>query len=95
MNKEHIFSVANERYGEPSQGMMLATECGELIAELGRRYIQGRIDDEALAGELADVSLMIDQVLFIYGSQFKSNVEAIKIEKLHRLAKRLGINEQN
>lgn len=92
MNKEHIFSVAIERYGEPSQGMMLATECGELIAELGRRYVQGRIDDDALAGELADVSLMIDQMLFIYGEGFNCHFESIKSEKLNRLAGRLGID---
>lgn len=88
MNEENILLQAIVEYGQDAQTDMMIEEMSELAKALlkHRRYPddEGTIDN--IREEMADVQIMLDQMQIIYGddSQYRA-------QKLHRLAKRLGI----
>jgi NTP pyrophosphatase (non-canonical NTP hydrolase) len=71
-------------WGEQHQLRMLTEECGELIAAVNQ-HERGRIGDEALASECADVLIMLAQARHILGKKFDVQLE-VKLTRLeHRL----------
>lgn len=74
------------RYGWDAQHRMTIEECGELIVALC--HIQrGRIPVSELAGEIADVRIMLAQLELLYDC--RDAVEAATRQKLSRLKRRL------
>lgn len=83
MTDDEIYREALDRFGEGVQAGMAMTEAGELIAALGRHYIQQRENAEGVIDELADVSIMLDQMSIVFGTE---KVASRKAEKLARFA---------
>ena len=76
-----IFDKALSTYGIDKQKWMLVEECGELLNALAK-HIRGRGSFEELNTELADVSIMIEQIALFYGWEEFLEERAIKIERL-------------
>lgn len=80
-----LYTDAIRVWGEHLQIFVLAEECNELSAQICRA-IRGRMDKNALAEEIADVGIMLEQVALWVGEDV---VQHHRIKKLHRLRARL------
>jgi NTP pyrophosphatase (non-canonical NTP hydrolase) len=81
----NLYKEAIEKWGEEAQVNMLNEECGELIAAVAQ-FKRGRTSHHDVMTELADASIMIEQIATImnyddYGKE--------KDRKLNRLKERL------
>lgn len=80
-----LFSKALEKWGVPAQQKMLMEEVGELFSAIGK-FDRMRVEAKDVITELADVSIMVEQMatLFGYGA-----FEKEREYKLNRLKERL------
>lgn len=85
MNENEILREAIEKYGRDAQILMCCEECGELITSLMQHY-RGRVTDEDVATEIADVMIMCKQMSLLFGDE---KVKEQKEYKLKRLTERL------
>ena len=79
-------------YGKEAQTIVAIEELAELQKEL-TKALRGKMNKEHLTEELADVSLMMTQVLDMYGIDYEDVIKAkdIKIARLeYRLDKEKG-----
>lgn len=83
---EFVFSKAIEKYGKEAQKLKAIEELGELVQALARD-LEGHPNPENLAEEMADVSIMLDQLKEIY--QNAEAVELIRKLKARRLLYRM------
>lgn len=81
MQLEEIYQATLDKWGEDAQYDQAVEECAELIAAL-KHFRRGKIGRQAVIGELADVSLMIGQLTWMFGS---NEVEAAIKKKLAKL----------
>lgn len=86
-NRSTIYSLALKTFGPKAQALKLMEEAAELAAAAARN-MNGLGSEVDLAGELADVEIMIEQ--------FRLNgmglmIDYHKQQKLERLAERLGV----
>jgi len=88
-DEEKILMQALSTYGVAAQEMMLFEECGELINAVAKTH-RNRASDADVITELADVSIIIDQMAMYYG---KEAFLREKERKLVRLNKRLNLND--
>ena len=91
MDKEkcEIYKAALEKYGVGAQIGMLTEECGELLSAINK-FNRSRCSSDDVLTELADVSIMVEQLSLIYGGYEKFQIENDK--KLIRLLKRINNN---
>ena len=87
--REKLYLNAILKYGLDKQIMTLFEECGELIDAMAKTY-RGRSTQEDVITELADVSIMVEQLAAFYGTD---RFEAEKERKLERLKNRLESKE--
>lgn len=74
-----------EHYGADNQHKQAIQECSELITAICHR-MDGRATDDAVIDELADVSIMVEQLANVYGrSRLESRIE----DKLRRQLERM------
>ncbi|MBR4533909.1 MAG: hypothetical protein IKO85_05130 [Bacteroidaceae bacterium] len=88
MNKQErkkIYNEAIKRYGIRNQKFMVMEECGELLNVLAKSN-RSRVTIPEIITELADVSIMVEQMAFFYGWD---EYLAEKVRKLERLQERL------
>ncbi|PLX87675.1 MAG: antitoxin [Desulfuromonas sp.] len=71
-------------WGEQAQYDQMIEECAELITAL-KHYQRGRIGKEALISELADVTLMVGQLTWMFGETEVEQAVEEKLQKLHQL----------
>lgn len=85
-----LFETAVEHWGVPAQILVLAEECSELSAA-ATRILTHKGTEEDLMSEMADVYLMLSQMVYALesGGQFDRIVEK-KIEKLKKRLKSQG-----
>ena len=76
-----IYNKALFTYGIVKQRWMLVEECGELLNELAKN-IRGRGSKEGIMTELADVSIMVEQIALFYGWDEFLEERTRKIERL-------------
>lgn len=86
-NRSAIYYLALKAFGPEAQALKLMEEAAELAAAAARN-MNGLGSEVDLAGELADVEIMIEQ--------FRLNgmglmIDFHKQKKLERLAERLGV----
>lgn len=81
-----ILEKAILRYGVSAQLGMFYEELAELVLAVNRRK-RGREDN--VAEEIADVLIMIKQIMLIFGIKAK-DVRKIRKQKIDRLEKRLN-----
>ena len=91
MDKEkcEIYKAALEKWGVGAQIGMLTEECGELLSAINK-FNRSRCSSDDVLTELADVSIMAEQLYLIYGGYEKFQIE--KDKKLIRLLKRINNN---
>ena len=85
LRKDIIIKSAVKKFGNLSQIEMAKEECAELIVAL-EHLRRGRVGEDAIITEIADVQIMMDQLAFIFGPD---KVEAERDRKLVRLEERL------
>ena len=85
--KCEIYKEALEKYGVGAQIGMLTEECGELLSAINK-FNRSRCSSDDVLTELADVSIMVEQLSLIYGGYEKFQIE--KDKKLIRLLKRIN-----
>ena len=78
-----LFSKALEKWGVPAQQKMLMEEVGELFSAIGK-FDRMRVED--VITELADVSIMVEQMATLFGYEA---FEKEREYKLNRLKERL------
>lgn len=85
IEKEELYLKAIDTWGQMPQINMVNEECGELITSLAR-YLRGRDTVDDVITEIADVSIMMEQMAVLFG---KEQFEKEKERKLQRLKERL------
>ena len=81
-----VLQSALDTYGFDAQLMMVIEESGELI-QAAAKFLGGREQSpKNLIGELADVSLMVDQMRLRWGPE----ISAARLIKLERLEQRMN-----
>lgn len=86
MKTGDLYAAAVKKYGKLSQLIMCMEEMAELTKELSKS-IRGADNSAAIAEEMADVEIMLEQLRLIYRN--RSEVDTVKADKLRRLAYRL------
>ena len=87
MNKQEILKLAIYTYGAQAQEMVLLEEMSELQKEICKHW-RGRDNTRAIAEEIADVEIMLEQMKMIF--QCDDAVKLYRIQKLKRLERRLS-----
>lgn len=93
MEKEkriETYKEAISKWGEDAQINMLYEECGELLTAVAR-FRRGRMNHQDVMTELADVSIMVEQLATMMSFE---DYEIEKDRKLIRLRKRLGLENK-
>jgi len=78
---EQVYRAALEKWGVEAQYDQAIEECAELIAAL-KHFKRDKIGEEQIISELADVTLMIGQLTFMFGDERVRAAVAQKLEKL-------------
>lgn len=78
---ERVYRAALEKWGVEAQYDQTIEECAELIAAL-KHFKRDKVDEEQIVSELADVTLMIGQLTWMFGEERVRAVVARKLEKL-------------
>lgn len=86
-HERKIFRRAINYYKANNQMRQLLEEMSELQKEVCK-YLRGRDTVEQIAEEIADVQIMLDQMILIFSCGGK--VQAARSFKVHRLAERLN-----
>jgi NTP pyrophosphatase (non-canonical NTP hydrolase) len=81
MDRSHIYRATLEKWGEKAQYEQMVEECAELIAAL-KHFERGKIERHDIIAELADVTLMVGQLTWMFG---EDEVAAAIDEKLAKL----------
>ena len=84
MKYEAIYRATLEKWGEQAQHDQAVEECAELIAAL-KHYRRNKIDKQAVIDELADVTLMIGQLTWMFGPDEVERAVKEKLSKLDNL----------
>lgn len=84
--KNQLFEQVLTKWGIINQVFMVMEECGELLNVLAKAK-RGRASKEEIITELADVSIMVEQMAFFYGEK---DFIIEKERKLQRLKERLN-----
>ena len=90
MNYQEVtdtYKQAIDTYGVRSQKLMAIEEMSELTKEICKDF-RGLLDREHLIEEMADVTIMLDQMLLIYKISGEE-VGLMRIKKVERLKERL------
>lgn len=87
-----LFQELIEEYGAKHQSMVCIEEMSELTKELVK-FERGENNHDQIAEETADVLIMLEQIIKIYGIADK--VESWKNEKLKRTKARLQLKRMS
>ena len=79
---------AIDHYGAKNQASQLMGEMGELAAELTRHFFQNRNREKEIAEEIADVQVMLEQMILHLG--IEGEVSEWRPNKLKRLGSRIN-----
>lgn len=81
-----LYKSVISKWGIIAQLWMCVEECSELLNAIAK-YKRGRGNESAVIEELADVSVMVDQLSLYFG---KAEFNRIKEAKLQRLYERVN-----
>lgn len=90
MNHKEIidtYKQAIETYGERAQKLMAIEEMSELTKEICKDF-RGKLNREHLVEEMADVLIMLDQLLLMYKVS-EEEIVSMCTRKMKRLKERL------
>lgn len=86
MQMEQLYQATINKWGEDAQYDQAVEECAELIAAL-KHFRRGKIDRQAVISELADVTLMLGQLSWMFGQEQVDEAIQSKLAKLDKLMK--------
>ncbi|MDX2494669.1 MAG: antitoxin [Desulfuromusa sp.] len=81
---EQLYQATLAKWGEEAQYDQAVEECAELIAAL-KHFRRGKVDQQAVIDELADVTLMLGQLTWMFGTKQVDEAVQDKLEKLNHL----------
>ena len=84
MQMEELYQATIDKWGEDAQYDQAVEECAELIAAL-KHFRRGKIDQQTLIEELADVTLMLGQLSWMFGQEQVDAAIKRKRAKLDKL----------
>ncbi len=79
-----IYQAALDKWGVEAQYDQAIEECAELIASL-KHLKRNKVDEQAIINEIADVTLMIGQLTYMFGEQKVEDAMQAKLVKLQEL----------
>jgi len=85
---KQLYQATLDKWGEDAQYDQAVEECAELIAALKhfrRGKVDQQVDQQAVIDELADVTLMLGQLTWMFGSELVEKSVQQKLEKLNKL----------
>lgn len=85
-NPYAVYKKALQVYGKRAQTLMVMEEMAELQKELCK-HARGKQNREQIAEEIADVLIMLEQMMILHGCE--SLVRSYRIQKVQRLENRL------
>lgn len=86
LERQKVYKLAIEQYGEEMQSIVALEELSEVQKEICK-YTRGKGNEEHLAEEIADATIMLEQLCIIYDVDLL--VEEYKRKKVQRLADNL------
>lgn len=86
IDQESLYRKVITCYGFPAQAAMAVEECSELTNAICK-FRRGRVSDDDIITEIADVMIMCEQLASYFG---KDKVALEKKKKLERLEERLS-----
>ena len=92
MNERQILGRAVSFYGSEIQRVVAIEELSELQKELCKS-LRGQTDRQHIAEEIADVQIMLEQMMILYELHY--NVAAWRWKKVDRLRDRLARDGKN
>ncbi len=84
MDRSDIYRAALEKWGEKAQYEQMVEECAELITAL-KHFERGKIERSEIIAELADVTLMVGQLTWMFGADEVATAIDSKLVKLGKL----------
>lgn len=84
----NIYEEAIKKWGKKEQIIQTMEECAELIKACSKYFRFGKTDN--VLEEMADVQLMLNQMIVMFGAE---NYRKSFNNKYNKLLKRLGIND--
>lgn len=84
MRLQSIYDAALATWGAEAQYDQAVEECAELIATL-KHFRRGKVGREAVIDEVADVYLMLGQLIYMLGEDEVNQAIEAKIDKLKTL----------
>ena len=81
---EKIYQATIARWGVDAQYDQAIEECAELIAAL-KHFKRGKISQQDVIDELADTTLMLGQLRWMFGEKLVAAAISKKLEKLSQL----------
>ena len=84
MDKVQIYQKTIKKWGKEAQYDQMTEECAELIVAL-QHFRRGKIDQNAVIDEIADVTLMLGQLTWMFGAERVEESVQKKIKKLNNL----------
>ena len=84
MRYREIYQRTIEKWGEEAQCDQAVEECAELIATL-KHYRRDKVDSQAVVDEIADVFLMVGQLIYMFDEEKVSDAVQSKLAKLQHL----------
>jgi len=83
-NDVNLYQATLNKWGDEAQYDQAIEECAELIAAL-KHYKRGKVDESVIISELADVTLMIGQLTWMFGAEKIDQAMSEKLKKLKML----------
>ena len=83
-NDAKLYQATLDKWGEEAQYDQAIEECAELIASL-KHYKRGKVGEADIIDELADVTLMIGQLTWMFGAEKIDQAIEQKLIKLKDL----------
>lgn len=90
MDRVEVYKKATETWGENAQLLVAIEELSELTKAICK-YMNRGGDVADIFEETADVEIMCEQIRAIFGEGADMSIDAVKEEKIARLAKKLGM----
>lgn len=84
MDRESLYQATIDKWGIEAQYEQMVEECAELIAAL-KHFQRGKVDQQTVINELADVTLMVGQLTWMFGQETVNLAIEDKLEKLDEL----------
>ena len=83
-NDPMLYQATLDKWGDEAQYDQAIEECAELIAAL-KHFKRGKVDEAVIIAELADVTLMIGQLTWMFGVEKIDQAISEKLLKLKKL----------